>query len=271
MQQYSVRLLRRIALHAVVGALLGYAMLHPIAMLIVHGAAGRFDVLAIRASFDTAHLPMALYFSALASAAGGLQGAYVHRLQEVMARLRALSRTDPLTSLNNRRSLFEGLERELGRARKRKANLALLMLDVDYFKRVNDRHGHPAGDRVLRQIAQLVRLYTRTEDIVARYGGEEFVVLAPGLGVAEASALGERLRAAVEAHEFCVRESETALRVTISVGVATYPSDGTSADALVNVADLGLLSAKGAGRNSVRPASLNSPGGDAIRAAMDDS
>jgi two-component system cell cycle response regulator len=125
------------------------------------------------------------------------------------------------------------------------------MLDLDHFKRVNDSLGHQAGDRVLREFATLVAGGARANDVAARYGGEEFAVILPHTDAAMAARVAERIRTAVR--EFVFLEDEQPVRVTVSAGVATYPStpDLDSADALLRAADLALYAAKESGRDRV--------------------
>jgi diguanylate cyclase (GGDEF)-like protein len=158
------------------------------------------------------------------------------RYRRERARLRQAAFTDPLTGLANRRLLQAMAQHELARHRRDRAKLALLMLDLDGFKRINDRFGHDAGDQLLREVASALRAALRAQDTVARLGGDEFCVLAPQ--TADPQALSARVMAAIStvvAH----RESLTA-----SVGVALFPEDGSNLEALLEVADGRLLSAK---------------------------
>jgi two-component system cell cycle response regulator len=156
--------------------------------------------------------------------------------------------TDPLTGLYNQRYLRRHLSglMETGPGRQ----LAVLMLDVDHFKSVNDRYGHASGDKALRLIADSLRLNTRVFDSVARYGGEEFVVVMPGTGPAEAVAAAERLRAAVEEIEFYAA-ADVSARLTVSVGVAWTTVETVSPEGLLHAADVALYEAKRTGRNRV--------------------
>jgi two-component system cell cycle response regulator len=129
----------------------------------------------------------------------------------------------------------------------------VLMVDVDHFKSVNDRFGHASGDRALRLIADSLRVNTRVFDSVARYGGEEFVVVMPGTSPEEASAAGERLRAAVELIEFATSENQP-IPLTVSVGVAGASSAVGSPELLLHAADAALYDAKRNGRNRVEVA-----------------
>jgi diguanylate cyclase (GGDEF)-like protein len=158
---------------------------------------------------------------------------------------------DPLTRAHNRKYLNDRLETEVAHARRSGEPLALLMIDVDHFKQVNDRHGHLVGDRVLCFVAAQIQQHIRVEDTLARYGGEEFVVLARGSALEEAAQLAERLREAIENLKFAAGGS--ALPITVSIGVAAYCELDVADDAtaLIALADARLYHAKIAGRNLV--------------------
>ncbi|GMV12466.1 MAG: diguanylate cyclase [Polyangiaceae bacterium] len=160
-----------------------------------------------------------------------------------------LTITDGLTQVNNRRHLDEALEREFLRARRHSRPLSLLVLDIDFFKRINDQYGHLAGDHVLRELASLVQGRVRRDETVARYGGEEFVVLLPETAVDGAVSLAENLRARIEAHSFVFQG--VTIPVTVSIGCAEVSAgDGTGPD-LFRRADEKLYQAKQGGRNRV--------------------
>jgi diguanylate cyclase (GGDEF)-like protein len=160
-----------------------------------------------------------------------------------------ISQADALTGVQNRRQLFARLELERERAVRFGEPFALLLLDVDRFRELNEAVGHAAGDGVLRQVAGLLAREARSVDLVARYGGEEFALVVPRTGAAEALATGERLRAAVAATRF---EGAPEGRVTVSIGVAAFPGDAADLGALVDCADAALFAAKRAGRDAVR-------------------
>lgn len=170
-------------------------------------------------------------------------------LQEANARLEALATTDPLTSLPNHRALVAALDSVLAHSQRSREPCALLFLDIDHFKGVNDTHGHPVGDAVLREFAACVRACLRGEDTLGRWGGEEFLALLPGTDLAEALRVGERVRAAVAA---CSQFGANALPLTYSVGAAASPPEAAVRDALVEAADRALYAAKHLGRNQVR-------------------
>jgi diguanylate cyclase (GGDEF)-like protein/PAS domain S-box-containing protein len=169
------------------------------------------------------------------------------RLQET---LRTQATRDPLTGLYNRRYLDETLTRELLRVERRGAPLALIMADVDHFKRVNDTAGHVAGDEVLKQVAQVLLGAVRREDVVCRYGGEEFMIVLPELAASAAIERAERMRCQLEQLPNELGGHKTG-RITASFGVASFPVQGPSAEALIVAADGALYGAKRGGRNRV--------------------
>ena len=169
------------------------------------------------------------------------------------ARLEQLAHTDALTQLLNRRALTERITAEMERALRYDSSMALLMIDLDHFKRINDTYGHLVGDDVLRDVAKLLTETIRLSDTVARYGGEEFLVLLPETDDAGAETFAERIRVAIEAHDFGLRSHKPGLSLTTSVGVATFPAARIeSVEDLFARADAALYRAKADGRNRVR-------------------
>lgn len=169
------------------------------------------------------------------------------------ARLEQLAQTDPLTQLLNRRALTERIMAEMERALRYDSTLALLMIDLDHFKAVNDTHGHLVGDDVLRDLGHLLNRTIRGSDITARYGGEEFLVLLPETDDVGAVAFAERIRVAVEEHAFARDAANEPLRLTASVGVAVFPAARIeNVEDLFARADAALYRAKAEGRNRVR-------------------
>ncbi|HQR03243.1 MAG: diguanylate cyclase [Proteobacteria bacterium] len=170
----------------------------------------------------------------------------IEALQEQLAEQAA---RDGLTGLYNRRYLDQTLEREVARARREGLPLSIVMFDLDHFKQLNDTYGHQAGDAVLKNIADLLRADTRTEDIACRYGGEEFLILLPNmpLDIAQARAESWRQRIAGTSLDF----GRFSLSITASFGVAGYPDHGKSTDTLTRAADDALYVAKRTGRNRV--------------------
>ena len=161
-----------------------------------------------------------------------------------------LSNTDHLTGLFNRRFLMECLDKEVQRARRKDGMVALLMLDIDHFKRVNDTHGHLQGDVVLQKVAIHIQKELRSYDIAARYGGEEFVAILPDTTLKEAFNVADRIRLSVQGMKFA--GSLASERVTVSLGVAIFPAPGLAdIDGLLRAADEALYQAKERGRNRV--------------------
>ena len=163
--------------------------------------------------------------------------------KQLEKQLRNLSNTDALTELHNRRRLDEILGDEFSRARRYHQSLAVLMLDVDHFKRFNDEHGHDQGDRVLQAVARVMKDSCRDVDYPCRYGGEEFCLILPSTSLEGAKRMAERLRFGIE------HMMVDGLQVTTSVGVAIYPLVGQSPEELQKAADMALYQAKQAGRN----------------------
>jgi len=164
-------------------------------------------------------------------------------------KLREQTIRDPLTGLFNRRFLDESLERELLRAKRDNVPLALMMIDVDHFKKLNDKHGHPAGDEVLRRLGALISKGARGADLPCRYGGEEFLLVLPNMPIEAAAERAEAWRAGIEGETMVY--GEDAMSVTVSIGVAAFPCDGDTREALVKSADEALYVAKRSGRNRV--------------------
>ncbi|HKI74272.1 MAG TPA: GGDEF domain-containing protein [Pseudomonadales bacterium] len=168
--------------------------------------------------------------------------------------LRNMAIKDGLTRVYNKRYFVEALEKEFDYNRRNHAGLALVLFDIDHFKQVNDTWGHPAGDFILKYMAQLIENEARGYDIFARYGGEEFVFLMRGSTRASAESLAERVRSLVEKHVFTYDEVD--LKVTVSLGVAFWSGDDSVSDPeeLVELADKLLYEAKRSGRNCIRSA-----------------
>jgi diguanylate cyclase (GGDEF)-like protein len=165
--------------------------------------------------------------------AGGEQ-----RLRDVIA---TVATTDSLTGLPNRRRFHSDYTRYLAQAIEQQIPLALMLVDVDHFKAINDRDGHPAGDDKLREVAASFQSVVRGDDVVARYGGDEFVVVAPSTNRDSAVGLAERLRTAARG-----------CGMSVSIGVSVFPHDALDQDALIEAADAALYRAKQAGRDCVR-------------------
>jgi diguanylate cyclase (GGDEF)-like protein len=170
--------------------------------------------------------------------------------KQAQARLEDLSRLDPLTGIYNRRYFFELAEREFTRSRRYARQVSVIMIDLDYFKAINDTHGHAVGDQVLTEIAQRIEECVRKVDIACRYGGEEFLVLLPETGLAEASVLAQRIWNTLTSHPTSTKK--LTIPVQASIGVACTGEDTSiSLDELIDEADKALYRAKDLGRNRI--------------------
>ncbi len=175
---------------------------------------------------------------------------YSDRLRNKLEESVELAITDGLTGLHNRRYMESHLKTLMDEAVQRGKPLSVLMCDIDFFKAVNDTHGHDAGDQVLREIARRIRTKIRGIDLACRYGGEEFIVIMPDTDLARAYLVGERLRHCIAGERFQLADG-TILEITTSVGLAALEAEGDSAEELVKRADQALYMAKRNGRNQV--------------------
>ncbi len=173
-------------------------------------------------------------------------------------RLRKLSITDGLTELFNHRHVHELLHEEFERSKRNGESIAVAMLDLDKFKSVNDTYGHPTGDVILYETAQILKETAREIDMIGRYGGEEFICILPDTTEEAAEQFAERVRQAVGDHVF--RDESTEIRMSVSGGVASYPFPGVEhPDALIKRADEALYQAKESGRNRIVRSSTLAP------------
>lgn len=174
--------------------------------------------------------------------------------KQIEAELKRLTITDPLTETLNRRQLMRVGEKELARMRRYQHPISVLMLDIDYFKQINDCYGHRTGDQVLQRTAHTLRGNLRGVDHLGRYGGDEFVIILPETDLSQAQQAAERLRLAIA--DQCVKTGEEGIRLSISVGAASILDDGTDGalkfESVISCADNALYAAKEAGRNCVR-------------------
>lgn len=155
--------------------------------------------------------------------------------------------TDSLTEVHTRRYFMDRLEEEIGRAKLRKTQLSVLMIDVDHFKKFNDHYGHLTGDRILKRIGQIIMESIREIDIAGRYGGEEFSVVLPETDLQGAFMAAERIRLATQAA--VIQAYDHTVKITVSLGVATFPQGGVSLEEIIDNADWALYRAKSMGRN----------------------
>lgn len=172
-------------------------------------------------------------------------------LEEKNRELARLSISDGLTGLYNHRHIQEVVHEEFERAKRTREPLSVVMFDLDHFKRVNDTYGHQVGDRVLQEMARILRSTAREIDKLGRYGGEEFIAVLPDTGIDDAVTFAERVRERVERHPFDVGRGQP-IHLTVSAGVATYPHPAVyNPKTLIHRADQALYAAKNAGRNRV--------------------
>jgi diguanylate cyclase (GGDEF)-like protein len=163
---------------------------------------------------------------------------------------RQLAVTDGLTRLYNHRHFYELMEQEFHRTKRYQSNVSLIMIDIDFFKQINDTYGHQVGDDILKELAQVIGAQMREVDILARYGGEEFAALLPQTSIEQAGVVAERIRSAVEKNEFAT--SKGIIKITVSLGLAGFPEmDITNQVELVQEADKALYRAKELGKNRV--------------------
>jgi diguanylate cyclase (GGDEF)-like protein len=198
---------------------------------------------------------------ALANSLAELAGEAV-RGAKLLRRLRGLSETDPLTGLANRRKIQELLARVQAQAQRYHTHFSLTMLDLDDFKQLNDTHGHPTGDAVLRHVAEVLKEQTRASDIVGRYGGDEFLLVLPETSPVEAAVLADKLRAAL-AGKPCASPAGEPFYVRASFGIAAFPQDARDVNQLVALADANLYASKRRGGDAVS-------GGEDSRPRQDD-
>lgn len=176
---------------------------------------------------------------------------YSVELEEKSRLLKSMAERDGLTDLYNHRHFRESLDREIARADRDQSALSLIIIDLDYFKNYNDSNGHLAGDKLLRQCGEILKESVRGSDLVARYGGEEFVLILPNADLENAGQLAERIRERIAEYPFEGRKTQPSGKLTASLGVATYPHDGDTANTLIDSADQALYRAKESGRNAV--------------------
>lgn len=171
------------------------------------------------------------------------------QIEQLQSELREQALRDPLTQLFNRRYLSETMERELKLAKREKKPVSVIVMDIDRFKKINDKHGHRVGDEFLTEIAKLLQSHARGSDIICRYGGEEFLIVMPGANARTARKRAEQLR--VRCEKMRIAQNGKELKVTLSFGVATYPTHGTEGEEIVIKADKALYKSKRRGRNCV--------------------
>lgn len=179
----------------------------------------------------------------------GNQFALALRRIKLYHEIERIAITDGLTELHTRRYLSERFQEELKRSHTRGMKLSFIMIDVDYFKKLNDQYGHLMGDQVLREVARIIQENIREIDIAGRFGGEEFCVILPDTDHAGVRYAAERIRQAVDSNS--IRAYDAEVKVTVSIGMTTYPQDGLQMEELIDKADWALYRAKKEGRNRI--------------------
>lgn len=168
----------------------------------------------------------------------------------IYSKMEELATKDGLTGLHNYRFFQERLSHEIERGTRYNQRLALVLLDIDFFKKVNDTYGHPAGDKVIKGISAILAASVREVDLAARYGGEEFAVILINIDTRDAYTIAERIRTSIESTDFDIGDGKK-IRVTSSMGISAYPEDGDNQRLLISMADSALYRAKKDGRNRV--------------------
>ncbi|GBE05668.1 MAG TPA: GGDEF domain-containing protein [Nitrospirae bacterium] len=241
----NISLIKRILIHSSIGCLAGFLFLHPISVFISDIV--EYNVVhfvTFQQIFAPKHLLMAGYFAILGLVSGIVNAFYIHKRAGLYKEIELLSITDELTSLYNRRYFINQLSKEIERARRYSHYLSLLIIDLNNFKQVNDTHGHQQGDKLLKEFAVLLKKTVRKPDFVARYGGDEFVIVMPEADNDKALKLLERLHKEVESHSFTNNSVSTGIKLTASIGTATFPSEAQDLDELITKADSILYAAK---------------------------
>jgi diguanylate cyclase (GGDEF)-like protein len=209
----------------------------------------RGDVHGIKKTMDTYFIGQ-LVFALLAGIA------VLYYIDKVVLKLHAatehLSLTDTLTSLYNRRHLSICLETELSRSSRFGHPFSVAMIDIDNFKKYNDTYGHQAGDKLLKDLSSIMKNNVRQTDTIFRYGGEEFTILFPETAKTSAVIVADKIRAAIEGASFTLPDKHPAPKVAVSIGVASFPSDGNTSDEIIKKADERLYKAKSEGKNRVK-------------------
>jgi diguanylate cyclase (GGDEF)-like protein len=218
----------------------GFESLYVLPLLVKDEVLGTFAVAAQRPAAFTSDRREMLGVVANQVAISLQNGRMVQSLEEQAT-------TDGLTGLVNHRTFQERFSAMLGRADRHQLRVAMLLTDIDHFKKVNDTYGHPTGDAVLKRVAGILKASARKIDIVARYGGEEFALVLEGTDRAGAKQLAERIREEVQAQTF--ESSKGLFKATLSLGVAVYPDDGKAKQDVISCADQALYAAKHGGRN----------------------
>ncbi|GAA5416602.1 hypothetical protein Pryu01_01639 [Paraliobacillus ryukyuensis] len=176
---------------------------------------------------------------------------YLRKTNQLFKEYRRNSYTDSLTGLNNVRSFDIAINQLQQKAKKKNQHVSLMIMDIDFFKHINDTYGHPEGDTILRGVAHELQELAGKDDVVSRNGGEEFTIIAPAKSHQEAMVLAEKVRSNMEQNVFYIKDGLQELTITLSIGVATYPEQAEEINDLYHKADEALYEAKHTGRNRV--------------------
>ena len=198
-----------------------------------------------------AHIQAATYFSGLAVVLTNSIGFVLMQMEYAISQQHNLAIHDQLTGLYNRYELLEMLAHSGAQSRRSGKPLAMLMLDIDYFKLVNDRYGHLVGDEVLRQVARRANERLRRSDVMTRYGGEEFLALLPDTDLEGAIVVAQDIRQAIEMHPMVVGGKEIPITISIGVHAGVFGNALDAADAMISASDRALYQAKEQGRNRI--------------------
>lgn len=192
--------------------------------------------------------------SLLSGVASVYMNSYLRKTNKLMKEYERNAFQDALTGLNNVRSFDKSFNNLSKRVTQKKETLSLLVIDIDYFKKINDTYGHPEGDEILKQVGKLLKQEARQEDVVSRNGGEEFTILMHNCFHEVALQASEKIRKRIERYPFEIHHGHTKKHLTVSIGVATYPKTVSETKDLYRVADQALYNAKNNGRNRVASA-----------------
>lgn len=242
----NLSLVKKLTIGSLIGGIIGYFILHPTFLLIddyfLHHD---FKLLEnFLSTFNINHIQMAIFFIIFGMINGFLYGFYNYRINYLIEKTRLLSITDELTQINNRRYFIDELEKEIERSKRFSRNLSLIILDIDKFKYYNDTYGHIFGDKIIQSVAMSLTKTIRKTDFVARYGGDEFVIVMPETEKSTANILVERLQKKFSQDFFENRKLQVKIKISVSLGVASFPNDAKTADELIHNADIVLYKAK---------------------------
>jgi len=242
----NLNLVRKLTLASLIGGIVGYLILHP-AFLLLDGYFFHNDFKLLESflsNFSIYHIQMAIFFIIFGIINGLFFGLYNYKVNFFREKIQLLSITDELTQTSNRRYFINELEKEIERSKRFSRNLSLIILDIDKFKYYNDNYGHILGDKIIQSVARSLTENIRKTDFVARYGGDEFVIVMPETEKSIAYVLADRLQKKFSQHFFENHELQIRTKISVSIGIASFPDDAKNADELIHIADLALYKTK---------------------------